>query len=122
MIPVAPLALLREALVLAHLIGFALLLGGWAAQAARRAYVTTTLFRTGLGIMIASGLLLAIPFPAGVHLDYVKLAVTLVIAFAIGGVFGAVITREKAGRPTRTPFWIIGALAILNAGIAIFWH
>ena len=72
--------------------------------------------------MIASGLLLAIPFPAGVHLDYVKLAVKLVIAFAIGGVFGAVITREKAGRPTRTPFWIIGALAILNAGIAIFWH
>lgn len=44
-----PLSLLREFLVLVHLVGFALLLGGWAAQAVRRRYVTTTLFRTGLG-------------------------------------------------------------------------
>ncbi|MBN9612073.1 MAG: Fe-S protein [Actinobacteria bacterium] len=117
-----PLMLLRELLVLTHLVGFTLLLGGWAAQAVRREYVTTTLFRTGLGVMIGSGLLLAIPFPAGVHLDYVKLVVKLVLAFSIGGAFGVVITREKAGRPTRTAFFGIGALALLNAGIAVFWH
>jgi len=117
-----PLSLLREFLVLVHLVGFALLLGGWAAQAVRRRYVTTTLFRTGLGVMIASGLLLAIPFPSGVHLDYFKLGVKLVVALAIGGAFGVVITRERAGRPTAGAFWTIGALAVLNAGIAIFWH
>ena len=116
------LSLLRELLVLVHLIGFALLLGGWAAQAVRRRYVTSTLLRSGLGVMIASGLLLAIPFPAGVHLDYLKLAVKLVVALAIGGAFGVVITREKAGRSTLAAFWTIGALAVLNAGIALFWH
>ncbi|RDV46791.1 Fe-S protein [Leifsonia sp. ku-ls] len=117
-----PLLVLREALVLVHLVGFALLLGGWTVQAFRRDYTTTTLFRTGLGVMIVSGLLLAIPFPAGVDLDYVKLAVKLVVAFTIGGMFGVVITRERAGRPTAAPFWSIGALALLNAGIAVFWH
>ncbi|WP_156174933.1 MULTISPECIES: Fe-S protein [unclassified Leucobacter] len=117
-----PLLLLRELLVLVHLVGFALLFGGWAAQAARGRTTTTTLFRTGLGIMIVSGLLLAIPFPAGIHLDYVKLAVKLMIAFAIGGTFGVVITRERAGRPTKAPFWTIGALSLLNAGIAVLWH
>ncbi|MDR6868042.1 membrane-bound acyltransferase YfiQ involved in biofilm formation [Microbacterium resistens] len=117
-----PLSLLREALVLIHLVGFALLLGGWAVQAARRRYVTATLFRAGLGVMIASGLLLAIPFPAGVQLDYLKLGVKLVLAFAIGGMFGVVITREKVGKPTAAAFWSIGALAIVNAGIAVFWH
>ncbi|WP_439901243.1 Fe-S protein [Microbacterium azadirachtae] len=116
------LTVLRELLVLVHFVGFALLLGGWAAQAVRRRYVTTTLFRTGLGVMIGSGLLLAIPFPAGVHLDYLKLGVKLAVALAIGGAFGVVITREKAGRPTAAAFWTIGALALLNAGIAIFWH
>lgn len=117
-----PLLLLRELLVLIHLVGFALLLGGWAVQAARRQYVTTTLFRSGLGVMIASGLLLAIPFPTDVHLNYIKLAVKLVLAFAIGGAFGVVITREKAGRPTNVAFWSIGALAVINAGVAIFWR
>ena len=116
------LAILRETLVLVHLVGFALLLGGWAAQAARRRYTTTTLFRTGLGVMIGSGLLLAIPFPAGVHLDYVKLGVKLALALAIGGMFGVVITRERNRRPARLAFWSIGALALLNAGVAVFWH
>ncbi|MEO3854880.1 hypothetical protein [Acrocarpospora sp. B8E8] len=116
------LSLLREVLVLIHLVGFALLLGGWASQAIRRNYATTLLFRIGLGVMIGSGLLLAIPFPAGVHLDYFKLGVKLALALTIGGMFGVVITREKAGKPTRAAFWSIGALALLNAGIAIFWH
>ncbi|MGH1548373.1 Fe-S protein [Leifsonia poae] len=116
------MTILREALVLVHLVGFALLLGGWAAQAIRRAYTTTLLFRIGLGIMIGSGLLLAIPFPAGIQLDYVKLAVKLVVALAIGGMFGVVITRERGGKPTAGPFWTIGALILLNAVIAVFWH
>lgn len=117
-----PLLLLRESLVLVHLVGFALLLGGWTAQAVRHVHLTTTLIRTGLGIMIGSGLLLAIPFPAGIHLDYLKLGVKLAVALGIGAMFGVVITREKAGRPTDAGFWAIGVLAVLNAGIAIFWH
>ena len=115
------LLVVREILVLIHLIGFALLLGGWATQAVRRHYTLTTLLRIGLGIMIVSGLILAIPFPVGVHLDYVKLGVKLVIALGIGALFGVVITREKAGKASVAAFWAIGALAVINAGIALIW-
>ena len=116
------LAVVRNVVLLIHLTGFALLLGGWAAQAVQRRYRLTTLLRSGLGIMIASGLLLAIPLPVGIHLDYVKLGVKLAIAFTIGAMFGVVMTREKAGKDTRVAFWAIGSLAIINAGIAVLWN
>ncbi len=113
---------LRTALVLIHIVGFALLFGGWASQVFTRSYRVTTVIRSGLGVMIASGLLLAIPFPDDVHLDYLKLGVKLVIALGIGALFGVCLTREKAGRPSRIAFWAIGVLAIVNAVIAFFWH
>jgi hypothetical protein len=115
------LAVIRNVLLLIHLTGFALLLGGWAAQAVQRRYRLTTLLRSGLGIMIASGLLMAIPLPVGIQLDYLKLGVKLAIALTIGAMFGVVITREKAGKDTRVAFWAVGALALLNAGIAVLW-
>ncbi len=115
-------AVIRNVVLLVHLVGFALLLGGWASQAVTRRFRLTTLFRTGLGIMIASGLLLAIPLPTGIHLDYVKLAVKLIIAFGIGAMFGVVSAREKAGKEGGIAFWAIGALALINAGIAVLWN
>lgn len=117
------LTILREALLLIHLVGFAMLFGGWLAQAAKRDYTTNLFFRLGLGVMIVSGLLLAIPFPAAIHLDYLKLGVKLFIALVIGGTFGVVTTKEKkTGRAAVGGFWTIGGLAALNAGIAVFWH
>lgn len=116
------LAIARDVLVLVHLIGFALLLGGWAVQAFSRQDRVTTLIRAGLGIMILSGLVLAIPFPAGIELDYIKLGVKLAIAVLIGALFGVIVTRERRHRPARTLFWTVGALAIVNAGIALIWR
>jgi hypothetical protein len=116
-----PLLVVREVLLLVHLIGFAFLLGGWASQAFTRRYQVTALTRSGLGVMIGSGLILAIPFPAGTHLDYVKLGVKLVIAVAIGAVFGVIITRARTRRPSTALFWSVGALAVINAGIALVW-
>ena len=46
--------------------------------------------------MIGTGLLLAIPFPSGIHLDYVKLGVKLAIALGIGAIFGVIITQAVA--------------------------
>jgi hypothetical protein len=48
--------------------------------------------------MIGTGLLLAIPFPSGVDLDYVKLGVKLVIALGIGALFGVAIARADPCR------------------------
>jgi hypothetical protein len=116
------LTVIRNVVLLIHLTGFALLLGGWAAQAAMRRYRLTTLLRSGLGIMIVSGLLVAIPLPAGIHLDYLKLGVKLAIALGIGALFGVVMTRVKAGKEGGIAFWAIGALAVVNAGIAVLWN
>ena len=116
------LGVVRNVLLLIHLIGFALLLGGWVVQAASRRFTLPALLRAGLGIMIGSGLLMAIPLPIGIHLDYIKLGVKLLIALTIGAMFGVVLTREKAGNESRGAFWAIGCLALLNAGIAVLWE
>lgn len=114
---------LRSLVVLLHIVGFALLFGGWLAQVVRKERSVSVLMRIGLATMIVSGLILAIPFPAGIDLNYVKLGVKLAVALTIGATFGAVITRTRATKPVPSPlFWLIGALALLNASIALLWH
>jgi hypothetical protein len=115
--------LLRSIIVLIHIVGFAMLFGGWLAQVVRKERSVSVLMRIGLATMIASGLILAIPFPAGIELNYIKLGVKLAIALSIGATFGAVITRQRTSKPVPAAlFWLIGALALANAGIALIWH
>jgi len=117
------LELLRLLLRYLHLIGFALLLGGFAVQYLAGRYHVSVVMRAGLGAMIGTGLLLAIPFPDDVELNYVKLGVKLVIALLIGAAFGVVITRERAGKVVgRGHFLGIGIMALINAAIAVFWR
>jgi hypothetical protein len=114
---------LRLLLRYLHLVGFALLIGAWAAQYLTDRLRVNAVMRTGLGTMIGTGLLLAIPFPSGVDLNYVKLGVKLVIALGIGALFGVAATRERAGRPVTRPLFLsIGGLALVNAAIAVFWR
>ena len=106
-----------------HLVGFALLVGAWATQYVSGKLRVNVLMRTGLGAMIGTGLLLAIPFPSGVDLDYVKLGVKLAIALGIGALFGVAVIRERAEKAvTRPVFLSIGALALVNAAVAVFWR
>ncbi len=114
---------LRLLLLFIHLVGFTMLLGGFLAQYVNRRYTISVLMRAGLGAMIGSGLLLALPFPAGEDLNYVKLGVKFGVALLIGATFGLVITRERAGKPVdRAYFLPIGLLTLANAAIAIFWR
>jgi hypothetical protein len=89
---------LRLLLRYVHLVGFALLFGAWVAQYVTGKLRVNVIMRTGLGTMIGTGLLLAIPFPSGVDLDYVKLGVKLVIALGIGALFG---WRSPGNGPRR---------------------
>jgi hypothetical protein len=114
---------LRLLLRYLHLVGFALLVGAWLAQYLTGKLRVNVLMRTGLGAMIGSGLLLAIPFPRGVDLDYVKLGVKLVIALGIGALFGVADTRQRAATTVSRPLFLsIGGLALVNAAIAVFWR
>jgi hypothetical protein len=73
--------------------------------------------------VIGTGLILAIPFPASVDLDYVKLGVKLAIAVAIGAMFGVVVTRERADKVVSRPLFLgIGGLALINGAVAVFWR
>jgi hypothetical protein len=114
---------LRLALRYLHLIGFAVLLGGWLMQYLAGRMNVSIPMRIGLGTLLGSGLLLAIPFPSGVDLDYVKLGVKLAIAFGVGALFGIERTRDRAGRTVgRGLFAAIGGLALVNAAVAVFWR
>ncbi|HZN71912.1 MAG TPA: hypothetical protein VFC00_09570 [Micromonosporaceae bacterium] len=114
---------LRLLLRYIHLIGFAMLLGGFLVQYLSGRRQLNVVMQVGLGTMIGSGLLLAIPFPADVELNYVKLAVKLGIAFVIGAIFGVTRTRERAGKAVSQPLFLaIGVLALVNAAVAVFWR
>jgi hypothetical protein len=114
---------LRLLLRYLHLVGFALLVGAWLAQYLTGTLRVNVLMRTGLGTMIGTGLLLAIPFPSGVDLDYLKLGVKLVVALGIGALFGVTVTRERAEKAVSRPLFLaIGGLALGNAAIAVFWR
>jgi hypothetical protein len=106
-----------------HLVGFTLLVGAWLTQYLTGKFRLNVPMRVGLGTMIGTGLILAIPFPAGVELDYVKLGVKLAIAVTIGAMFGVVATRERANKVVSRPLFLgIGVLALINAAVAVFWR
>jgi predicted Abi (CAAX) family protease len=114
---------LRLLLRYLHLVGFALLFGGFVAQYLTGKPRVNVVMRTGLGTMIVTGLLLALPFPSDVDLNYVKLGVKLGVVLLIGPLFGVAVVRERRGQPvTRPLFLAIGGLTLLNAAIAVFWR
>jgi hypothetical protein len=115
--------LLRLVLRYLHLVGFGLLFGALVVQYLTGPLRINVAMRTGLGTAIATGLLLAIPFPAGIDLNYVKLGVKLFIVVLIGAAFGVAVTRERAGKAVhRAHFLTIGGLVLLNAAVAVFWR
>jgi hypothetical protein len=116
------LHVLRLTLRYLHLVGFALLFGGFLAQYLTGRFRVNILMRTGLGTMIGTGLMLAIPFPPGEHLNYLKLATKFTIVVAIGALFGVAVTRAGRDQPVhRAHFMAIGTLVLLTAGVAVFW-
>jgi hypothetical protein len=117
------LELLRLVLLYLHLIGFTLLFGGFVVQYLTGKFRVTVVMRTGLGTMIATGLLLSMPFPRDEDLNYVKLGVKLGIAALIGAAFGFAVVRDRRGDPVYRPhFLAIGGLTLLNAAVAVFWQ
>ena len=106
-----------------HLAGYALLLGAFVVQYATGRFRINVVMRAGLGTMILTGLLLALPFLHDQTPDYTKLAIKFGVVVVIGALFGVAVTRERAERPVRRPhFLAIGGLILLNAAVAVFWQ
>jgi len=110
--------ILRNLFLYVHLIGFAMLLGGFLVQYLSGRFQSNLVMRIGLPVVFGAGLILAIPFPSGIELNYTKLAVKLAIAVVIGALMGI---GTKRNRTDRAYFGVIGFFILLNAGIAVFW-
>ena len=115
--------LLRDVVVLLHIVGFAVTFGAWAAEAAAKRFRTTRIMDYGILISLLTGLALAAPWPAGVELKYPKIAVKLVILVVLGGFLGMGNARQRrTGEPVPRPLFIsVGVLSFVAAGIAVLW-
>lgn len=115
--------LLRNVVVLAHIVGFAVTFGAWVVEATARRFRTTRLMDYGLLVSLLTGLALAAPWPAGVDLNYPKIGIKLAILVALGGLLGMGNARQRrTGEAVpRAVFVLVGVLALTAAGIAVIW-
>ncbi|MGE0215860.1 Fe-S protein [Mycolicibacterium sp.] len=114
---------LRSVVVLLHLVGFAILFGAWVTEAVARRFQTTRVMDYGLLLSLLTGLALAAPWPAGIELNYPKIAIKLAILIVIGGLTGMGNARQRrTGDPAPRPVFLgVGLLALTAAGIAVVW-
>lgn len=114
--------ILRHAVVLIHLVGFAVLFGSWVVEAVGKRRVTR-IMHWGLGIALVAGLALSAPWGLDHDLNYTKIAIKVVVLVIIGALLGIGAGRErKSGSVPAPVFWGIGVLTLLNAGLAVIWR
>jgi hypothetical protein len=115
--------LLRNVVILVHIVGFAVTFGAWVAEAAARRFHTTRMMDYGLLVSLLTGIALAAPWPAGIVLNYPKIGVKLAILVVIGGLLGMGNARQRrTGEPVPRPVFVsVGVLSLAAAAIAVLW-
>ncbi|GAA5038814.1 Fe-S protein [Microbacterium fluvii] len=115
--------ILRHIVVFIHLIGFAVLFGSWVVEAVAHRIRVTKLMTWGMVIAAVAGLALAAPWGIEYDLNYTKLGVKFAVLLVIGALLGIGSARQrKTGSLPPAIFWSIGALTLLNAGLAVIWR
>jgi hypothetical protein len=109
---------LRLILLYAHLIGFALLLGGSITQYLTGTLRINTAMLWGAIVQVATGLALSAPLRDGDEPPTAKLAVKAVIGLAI---FAMVFFSRKREQVNRGHFLALVGLTLVNAAVAVFW-
>ncbi|RIV39407.1 hypothetical protein [Micromonospora radicis] len=110
---------LRLILLYAHLIGFALLLGGAIAQYLTGKTRINSAMLWGAVIQLLTGIGLSAPLRDGDEPAPAKLVVKLVLALMI---FVMVFFSRKRTEVNRGHFLAIVGLTLLNAAVAVFWR
>ena len=115
--------LLRDVVLLLHIVGFAVTFGAWVTEAVAKRFSFTRVMDYGLLLSLLTGLALAAPWPAGIELNYPKIGIKLVILIVIGGVLGMGSARQKrTGVPVPRPLFVsVGVLSFVAAAIAVLW-
>jgi hypothetical protein len=112
---------IRLVLRYAHLVGFALLLGGAITQYLSGKIRINAAMLWGAGIQVVTGLGLAAPLRGGgdAEPDPIKLAVKGLIAVVI---FVMVFFSRKREVVNTGHFLAIVGLTLVNAAVAVFWR
>lgn len=112
---------LRLILLYAHLIGFALLLGGAVAQYLSGKFRVNPAMLWGAIIQVLTGIGLAAPLRGGGddEPDPIKLGVKLLIAILI---LVMVFVPRKRSEINKGHFIGIAVLTLVNAAVAVFWR
>ncbi|MFY1675163.1 hypothetical protein ACN27G_35370 [Plantactinospora sp. WMMB334] len=110
---------LRLILLYAHLIGFALLLGGAAAQYVTGRIRINSLMLWGAVLQVLTGIGLSAPLRDGDEPAPAKLVTKLVIGLMI---FVMVFFPRKREQVNRGHFLAIIGLTLVNAAVAVFWR
>ncbi len=115
--------ILRNVVILIHLVGFAVLFGAWVVEAVGRRVRVTALMNYALVISLVTGLALSAPWGLDHDLNYAKIGIKLVVLLIIGALLGIGSARQKRnGSLSPAIFWPIGILTLLNAGLAVVWR
>ncbi len=111
---------LRDIVLYVHLIGFALLLGGAAAQYFSGKIRINQAMLAGVVIQLVTGLILAAPWglDPGEKFNPAAVVTKLVVAVLIAIM---VIVPRKRDAVNRGHFLGIVGLILVNAGVAVFW-
>jgi hypothetical protein len=109
---------LRLILLYAHLIGFALLLGGSITQYLTGTLRINTAMLWGAIVQVVTGVALSAPLRDGDEPPTAKLAVKAVIGLAI---FAMAFFSRKREQVNRGHFLALVGLTLVNAAVAVFW-
>lgn len=121
-----PLEVARLALLVAHFIGLAALIGPFLLQVRSRKELRLRLMVTGAIVQVVTGnALIASRRLQGLDVDEIKMIVKLGIAFiALGVLIAAVIVQRRRGTDAasvRPLFHTAGGLALANVIVAVVW-
>ncbi|MBB4139842.1 Fe-S protein [Microbacterium invictum] len=113
---------LRHVVLLVHLVGFAMLFGGWVVELIGKRGINRVM-HWGLAVAAVAGLALAAPWGIDYDMNYAKIGTKLVILIVIGALLGIGTGRaRKSGSVPPVIFWLIGLLTLANAAIAVLWR
>jgi hypothetical protein len=105
----------------AHLLGFAMVFGGWLTAYLSGRLKVNTVMLWGSAVQVVTGIILSAPLPdRELQPDPAKLIVKLVLGIAIA-VMVWIPHLKKRDASSKGHFIGIGALAVITAAVGVFW-
>ncbi len=113
--------IVQHVLVLLHLLGMAAIVGGWLVVRGEGRMVPAIVW--GARAQVVTGILLVgVAEALDDHVNNPKIGVKLLVALAVVACAEIGNARQKRGERVTTLVNAAGALAILNAAVAVLWR